>query len=573
MDCVQVHYEVFFRKGPQAPWRLELATEDRSQAMALAEEALQDKRALAVRVTKETLDPETMEFNSVTLLSKGTIEAEKPRPKRDPSADSICTGPRDLYNSPSREKLQRLLDDWLRRNHATPFELLHRPDLCEKLEASGMELQHAIQKISIPESQDSGAPVHEVIRHYQRLSEQALERVVKAGRAKQFPEIEPAAIGAVAEKLAGDPERQFLLGGAIAAAIAPCKTWREKVDRLLDFAEAVPDTPQPRALCQVILEQPLAEIVASRAGLADLLGAQNLDLGGVLAALVRIAAPREVEALTRMDKAIGRLIPPLDGPAVRLADRMNAGDFKVLGTVLARRVLGELTGPRRLRPADAKGEIEILRALAMALTASAGRLLSHDEVQAAFVERSRAIVAADFVEAYLGKGDSAGNEVRLLIKLCENVAGAANKRQAARWLMGAVAALRFETEFRTAGEAASQRLAALAGLQKAVFHADLPEKETREITTKIGEVGALVEADVKVCLQLVRAQAPALQKLSALLMLASGEAAPLGAAADRARAEVVKLMRAPEVRDAFTSSPEAFSRMRPLMQQAGLMAA
>src|SRR3569833_660137 len=80
------------------------------------------------------------------------------RQARDPSADPVCSGPQDLYNSPARETLQRLLDDWLRRNRATPFDLLHRPDLVEKLEASGMEVPHAIQKISVPESQISGPP-------------------------------------------------------------------------------------------------------------------------------------------------------------------------------------------------------------------------------------------------------------------------------------------------------------------------------------------------------------------------------------------------------------------------------
>ena len=35
---------------------------------------LADKRAVAVRVTKETLDSETMEFNSVTLFTKGVPE-------------------------------------------------------------------------------------------------------------------------------------------------------------------------------------------------------------------------------------------------------------------------------------------------------------------------------------------------------------------------------------------------------------------------------------------------------------------------------------------------------------------
>jgi hypothetical protein len=241
--------------------------------------------------------------------------------------------------------------------------------------------------------------------------------------------------------------------------------------------------------------------------------------------------------------------------------------------VLARRVLHELNGPRRLRPSDARGEIEILRALAMTLTASAGRLLSLEEVQQAFIERSKAIVAADFVEAYLGQGESSSSEAASLVKLCENVAGSQNKRQAARWLMGCVAALRFEKEFRTPGESASARLASLAALQRSIIRADLPEKETREITVKIGDIGGLVEADAKVCAQLARAPAPGMQKLSALLRLAAGEAAPLGPVADRAKAEAMKLMRAPDVRAEMLGSPETVIRMKPLLLQAGLLAA
>lgn len=569
----QVHYEVFVRATPVAPWRLEIATEDRAHAISTAEEMLADKRAASVRVTKETLDPDTMEFNSLTLLTKGVPDNERPRKVRDPSADPVCAGPQDLYNSPARETLQRLLDDWLRRNRVTPFELLHRPDLVEKLEASGMEVQHAIQKISIPESQLTGQPVHDIIRSYQRLSGQAIERVIKAGRMQLFPKIELSSFASMAKGLSGNAERLFIMGGAVAAHIADRATWREKVDALLDLIDHAPEDPQPRALCYVVIEQPLAEIVGSRAGLADLVGGDAMDLGASLAALVRIAAPREVDAMIAMDKSLARLIPELTGAAQRLGQRMDKGDFRVLGTALARRVVNELTGPRRLRPSDARGEIDILRALAMTLTASTGRLLSIDEVQHAFIERSKAIVTADFVSAYLGEGDSIANEVTALVKLCENVAGSQNRRQAARWLSGCITALRFEKDFRASTESASARLAHLAGLQRSVIRADLPEKETREMVAKIGEVGGLIEADVRVCAQLARAPVPPMQKLSALLKIAAGEAAPVGPAADRAKAEAMKLMRDPAVRADLLGSPENAQKMKPLLQQAGLLAA
>ena len=49
-------------------------------------------------------------------------------------------------------------------------------------------------------------------------------------------------------------------------------------------------------------------------------------------------------------------------------------------------------------------EIDILRALATTLTAASGRLLSLEDVQTAFVERSRGLITADFVAAYVGTG-------------------------------------------------------------------------------------------------------------------------------------------------------------------------
>ena len=51
------------------------------------------------------------------------------------------------------------------RAQVTPFELMHRPDLAEVLEASGVELQHAVQKVAVPQSQATGQGVHELIRH------------------------------------------------------------------------------------------------------------------------------------------------------------------------------------------------------------------------------------------------------------------------------------------------------------------------------------------------------------------------------------------------------------------------
>jgi len=200
---------------------------------------------------------------------------------------------------------------------------------------------------------------------------------------------------------------------------------------LLDLADAAPREGHGRGLAFHLLEQPLSEILGTRMGMADLLGA-GLDLGGSLAALTRLAAAAPVAALAKIDATVARLLPPLSGPAERLAMWLDGPSFESVRVALGKRVLEELQTQRRLRPGDPHGEIEIMRALAMALTSASGPLLPLDDVRDAFIKRSEALVTADFVGAYLHEPRPAAQEAQDLIWLLENVTGAANKRRALR---------------------------------------------------------------------------------------------------------------------------------------------
>jgi hypothetical protein len=568
-----VHYEVYIRKTAPAPWSLQMATEDRAHAVQTAEDILSDNRAAAVRVTKETLDPDTMEFNSVTVLTRGAPEVQRKRVVSEDKAGPRCSAPQDFYAPHARETIGRVLEDWLGRNGVTAFELLHRPDLAEKLEASGVELQHAIQKIAVPESQDAGRPVHDLMRHYQKLADQAVERVVAAGRRNLFPSLEDCSVADIAHRMAGQPDRAFIMGGVICGALKGLRGGRLRLDRLMDLAERAPMDGAPHAMVMVPIEQLLCEMLGARTSLADVLG-PSLDQGASLAAVVRMVAPREINALIAQDPRLALQVPAVDGPAARLGARLEAGHFPLLAAALARMVLRELMSPRRLRPNDAAGEIDILRTLAMALTVTAGRLLTLDEVQTAFNERSKAIVTADFVAAYVKTCTNVLCEAEALTRLCENVTGAGNKRSAARWLSACVGSLRFESEMRAPSttQTAAQKLGVLAGLQRAVRACGLTERDSEEINTAIGAVGGVVEAEARIVMMLARSPAPLLQKLSVLLRLAAGETAPMGPAADRAKAEAVKLFRAPESRAVLSAAPQTLAPLRGLMQAAGLAA-
>jgi len=568
-----VHYEVYIRKTAPAPWTLQMATEDRAHAVQTADEMLADDRAAAVRVTKETLDPDTMEFNSLTVLTRGAPEVQRKRIVPDDQAGPRCGAAQDFYTPHARELIGRVLEDWLGRHGVTAFELLHRPDLADKLEASGVELQHAIQKVAVPESQAVGQPVHDLMRHYQKLSDQAIGRVVAAGRRDLFPSLDNCSIADLAHRLSGQADRAFIMGGIVAGSLNGLRGGRVRLDRLMDLADRAPMDGAPHAMVMVPIEQILCEMLAARTNLADVLGA-SLDQGASLTAVVRMVAPREVNALIAQDARMTLQIPVVEGPAARLGARLEAGEFPLLAATLARMVLRELISPRRLRPNDAAGEIEILRTLAMALTVTAGRLLTLEEVQTAFNERSKAIVTADFVASYVKPCETVLCEAEALARLCENVTGSANKRAAARWLSACVGSLRFEGEMRSPSttQTAAQKLGALAGLQRAVRACDLSERDGEEINAAIGTVGGVVEAEARIVMMLARSPAPLVQKLSVLLRLAAGETAPSGPAADRAKAEAIRLFREPQSRAILSAAPETLVPLRGLMQAAGLAA-
>lgn len=564
----QVHYELFIRKNGSA-WVLELATEDRTRAIETAEELMAQGKASAVRVTRETLDEDTRAFNSINILTRGDASEKKKRKVADTAP--LCVSPSDLYTVHAREVIGRLLEGWLAREKTSPFELLHRPDLIEKLDAAGMELQHAVQKIAVPESQERGVSVHEVMRHYMALVQSSIDRVLNDARKKTFPNLGDETFAAAATRLAGEPDSAYVLGGGVAQSLAGAASFGDKVNRLLDLADSAPTKPGPRNLAFQVLEVPLAEILGSRHGMAEIIG-PGLDLGSSLAAMTRLAAADTVDALASIEPTVARLIPELGGAGARLANWLEGGKFPSVRAALGQRVLRELACPRRLRPADPEGEIAILRALAMCLTAAAGQLLPLEEVQHAFVERSKLLLRSDFVEAYLGIERSPLDEVQALLWLAENVTGSANKRAASRWIGANVGALKFERELRASPDSPALKLSALANLYRGVARVGLIPEELLPLQAKIGEIGGLIEADSRMVALVGKADAPAVHRLTLLLRLACGETAPLGPAADRAKAEVVKMTRAPEVRSELAKTPEALGRMREMMQAVGLAA-
>jgi hypothetical protein len=121
-------------------------------------------------------------------------------------------------------------------------------------------------------------------------------------------------------------------------------------------------------------------------------------------------------------------------------------------------------------------------------------------------------------------------------------------------------------------DSAAVRLAVLAAMQKNTARAGLDPADVAPIQAKFGDVGGHVEADAKLSLALAQAHAPAMHRLQLLLKLAAGEAAPLGPAADRARAAIMKLLRADATRAELAAAPGQLAQVREMLQAAGMAA-
>lgn len=564
-----IHYEIYVRKHANAEWSLLMANEDRRHSIDTAEEIIRDKIAAAVKVTKETLNPVTMEFSSISVLRLGAPDPVRKKAKVETPAGPACRSPADLYTLHARESLGTILEDWLRRQGVTAFELLHSPLLAERLDAAGVEVQHAIQKVAVPEAQATGQDLHALLRLYQKLSDQTVEQIIKAGRRGEFMDPAVIPVAKIVENLQGDSDRAFKMGGTVAHALNGLRGSRARMSALLDLCDQAPAGGALRAMVMVPVEQILCEMLTGSWNLPDLFG-PSLDQGSTLAAVVRMVAPREVSAIVAHDPRLAMMVPPVEGPAARLGERLAVGEFPLVAAALAKMVLRELTSQRRLRPGDAEGEINILRALAMSLTATAGRLLTLEEVQNAFIERSRLLVTADFVAAYVRGCHTVLEEAERLARLSDNVTGGTSKRAAARWLEACVSSLRFEAELCATTAPPLHRLMALRRLQRAIEGAGLEGKSAENATETLGRIGTKVAEESRLISQIVKASAPLQQKLTVLLRMATAEAAPVGKVNEIARAEAMRLIRQPETRQFLQASPDVLATLMPMMKAAGL---
>ena len=231
----------------------------------------------------------------------------------------------------------------------TPFELLHRADLAERLEACEAELDAAIYNAASAQAAGCDEVLEPLRAALTALVRRTIERVV-----------------------ADEATGSYRLGAVVAERLARCEGWADKVQTVLDLLDAAQRADPGEAPAILRLLYPTPRPTSRRPPMADpkpILG-QGLALGDRLLKLLQIAeAPGVAE-----DASLPGRLPRLNGLAARLALSLRRRPvFARTRAILVRRVVTVLASTAPLWPGDPAREAEGL-ALLGALFNVCGRL-------------------------------------------------------------------------------------------------------------------------------------------------------------------------------------------------------
>ena len=526
--AANVHYEVFFKKNRKAGWALYEARDDRESALKLAHELVAKHRDGSVRVTKETFSEEHRKFRAVAIFEAG--EAFGEIREKTGEARLPCLSPDDLSKPHARDTIRRVLTGWLERVQAVPMELLHRPDLVEDLEASGTELQHAVQKVAVASARDSDANVQGFMKQLNELVQKALARVYQDGRDNRLPEYpKKAKFGDIAAEIFARDKRAYSLRAAMADRLKHERKYADKLEVLLSMSDTLPDDKDARNFALAEVDNYIAEVISFDAGRDAMLG-QCQDLGETLERLSCLFdGDHSADALKLAPRA-----------AKRLAEKIATKDFEACRTVVAQALLKDLERPGRLRPASVREEVRLARDLASRLVISADSLLPADALIKAFSARSARLLQPETIDELLRHSRDTDEEIGRLLALEENLVGETNKAKLAGYVRSIVGSSRAESHYVRGEGKPLERLSTLTSHQARVLRGSYPKDAKLELAACFDLLGMKIVDESKILNMVEGGDRPALDKATALLRLATAGALPLGRCSQDAQARAVR---------------------------------
>jgi hypothetical protein len=514
-----IHFEIFRRTGAKGGWALHEVRSSREDAIRIAQELMAQNEATGVKVIKETYNEETGDYLTLKIFEDGHNQMKVPPAEEDVPHALPCFKPDDLYSYHARQTMTRLLGDFLARNKITITELIHRADMLEKFEATGTAYQHAIQKVAVAQASSTKTPVQQIIKSLNELTTQAIHRVYRDQRAGLFPNPEPGKIAELACQLHAQPNAAYLFNGALARLLAEVKGWDEKVLMLITVMEQAPEEQGPRNLVMASIDAVMAEVLSGSAALHELIGGAE-NLGQALLRLVSLF--------------LGKPTADARSGLLALTGHFAADTLPNSRTAVANRLVAEFKSNKRLCPESMVDELKNLRVIANSIVLGVGKYLSHEDLIAAFTLRSKRLVTAEGLGRHIGDAP-ADEKLEALLFVEENIIGAENKRQLAKFLMPVLTSAAFDAQFSNPKVPVLTRLQRLAQLQARVLRSGFIDVTRGELAAKLDFIAARIEANGRVLEAIEARNTSHVEKAQALLRLATGGVLTEGTLSARAR--------------------------------------
>jgi hypothetical protein len=504
----QIHYEIFRRRGASGSWSLVEARDHREDALKFAESLIVGD-AIGIKVVKETYDEDIGDYLSLTIFEHGQKKIKTKLVQEDVIA-SPCFKPDDLYSYQARKTIATLLPDFLARHKVTVTEMGHRADLLEKLEATDTVLQHAIQRVAVAQAAAGETQLVKIIRNLHDLTTSAMHRVYRDVEKGRFVTVAPGGFLALAEKLAGTHDGLYLLNGSIAYYLKGCKSWDDKVARLMGLMnEAEGETPGATLLFACI-DNLISEVLSGSAGLKELIGAME-NKGAAVLALVKLFLGREPESSDGREGLIA------------LTRQFGADHLPYARIAVGLRILAEIRSHKRLYPESLEAEFKALRQVANMVVRGIGKYLSHEDLVSSFVLRSQRLITAECLAPFLS-GVTPDVKLERILFVEENIIGADNKRRLAEFVAPVITGSTFEEFFQNGKAPLVQRLQQLASLQSRVNQSGFQENQRRDISEVLDRVATNLEARNRLLETISKRPVSHIEKAITLLKLVGADA-------------------------------------------------
>jgi hypothetical protein len=556
-----IHYEVFRRLGARGGWTLQEAVGARDTAIKMAQNLMTEGRATGVKVVKESYNEETGDYLSLKIFEDGHNQAA-PTPKVEDAPRALpCFRVEDLYSYHARATISRLLVEFLARNKLTATELLHSAEKLEKLEATGTLFQHAIQKVAVAQASSTSTPVQKIVKSLTALADQAIQRVYRDQRRGLFPDPLPEQFAILADQLAGQDNAAYIFNGAIARHLRDADSWDEKVHRLLTLMKFTPEKEAGRTLVLSSIDAILAEILGGSAALHELIGAKD-NLAGALSSLVELFLGKPQEG----------------GSGLTLLTSHFANDnLPEARTAIASRIINEFKSAKRLCPNSLVDELKALRKIANRVVLGVGKYMEHEELVAAFTQRSKRLVNQVTLAEYLEDATSPEERLERLLFVEDNIIGAENKRRLVDYVLPILNGQNFERHFQNPALPMMQRLQTLTALQAHVRRSGFQDNQKSEMADRLDRLAADVAARGKLFEAIAAKAGNAVNSVVKLLTLLNSGVFTEGLLADRARQEILRHLARPGFLTSYAAhlsrceAPREYTRDKAMIELLGAL--